>query len=80
MKFAGTVLYVDDFPSVMDFYRRVLGLETRFYDEAWQFAELEAGSALVALAEPKVMPWGATVAYVSSVEGTLIGLSTAVTQ
>ena len=129
MKFAGTVLYVDDVPAVMDFYRRVFGLETRFYDEAWQFAELETGSALLALAshelgerlmpgkyrrpeggqssgvevafitsdvsaafakaveagatplaEPKVMPWGATVAYVRSIEGTLIGLSTAVTQ
>jgi predicted enzyme related to lactoylglutathione lyase len=127
MKFAGTVLYVDDVPAVMDFYRRVFGLETRFYDEALQFAELETGSApltiashqlgetlmpgqyrrsedgqpsgvevafitsdvpaafakaveagAVALAEPKVMPWGATVAYIRSIEGTLIGLSTPV--
>lgn len=30
----------------------------------------------VAIAEPKVMPWGATVAYVRSIEGTLIGFST----
>ena len=44
MKFWGTVLYVDDVPAVMDFYRRVFGLETRFYDEALQFAEsLDAG-------------------------------------
>jgi predicted enzyme related to lactoylglutathione lyase len=127
MKFGGTVLYVDDVPAVMDFYRRVFGLETRFYDAALQFAELETGSAplaiashsvgemlmpgqyrrpeggqpsgvevafiasdvpaefakaveagAVALAEPKVMPWGATVAYVRSIEGTLIGLSTLV--
>ena len=127
MKFAGTVLYVDDVPAVMDFYRLVFGLETRFYDEALQFAELETGSAplmiashqlgemlmpvqyrrpedgqpcgvevafmtsdvpaafakaveagAVALAEPKAMPWGATVAYVRSTEGTLIGLSTPV--
>jgi predicted enzyme related to lactoylglutathione lyase len=28
MKFAGTVLYVDDVPAVMDFYCRVFGLET----------------------------------------------------
>ena len=125
MKFWGTVLYVDDVPTVMDFYRRVFGLETRFYDEALQFAELETGSVplaiashqlgemlmpgqyrrpeggqpggvevafitsdvpaafakvveagAVAVAEPKAMPWGATVAYVRSIEGTLIGLST----
>ena len=127
MKFAGTVLYVDDVPAAMDFYCRVFGLETRFYDEALQFAELETGSAPLAiashqlgemlmpgqyqrpeggqpsgvevafitrdvpatfakvveagavpLAEPKDMPWGATVAYVRSIEGTLIGLSTPV--
>ena len=50
MKFTCTVLYVDDVPAVMDFYRRVFGLETRFYDEALQFAELETGSAPLALA------------------------------
>jgi len=50
MKFAGTVLYVDDVPAVMDFYRRVFGLETRFYDEALQFAELETGSVPLAIA------------------------------
>ena len=50
MKFAGTVLYVDDVPAVMDFYRRVFGLETRFYDEALQFAELETGSAPLMIA------------------------------
>ena len=34
----------------MDFYRRVFGLEARFYDEALQFAELETGSAPLAIA------------------------------
>ena len=33
----------------MDFYRRVFSLETRFYDEALQFAELETGSAPLAI-------------------------------
>ena len=130
MRLAGTCLYVDDVPTVLDFYRRAFGFGTRFFDEAVQFAELdtvgrpgeppvlafashrcgemmmpgqyrrpaggrpsgvevafytadvpaafaravEAGA--VALAEPKVMPWGQTVAYVRSVEGTLIGLCT----
>ena len=35
-----------------------------------------AGAAVVA--EPKVLPWGATAAYVRSIEGTLIGLGTPV--
>ena len=127
MRFYGTVLYVDDVPRVKDFYHRAFGLQTRFYDEALQFAELETGTALlaiashslgemlmpgqyrrpdggqpsgvevgfitadvsaafvkavesgaIALAEPKLMPWGATVAYVRSIEGTLIGFTTPV--
>ena len=36
------------------------------------------GAGARAVAEPKIMPWGATVAYVRSAEGTLIGLSTPV--
>lgn len=39
------------------------------------FAKAIAAGAL-ALAEPKVMPWGATVAYLRGPEGTIIGLST----
>ena len=127
-KFGGTAIYVDDVPATLDFYRRALGFETRFFDEALQYGELETGSTTLAfashqlgamlmpgayarpetgqpsgvevafltsdvqatflravaagatsLAEPKVMPWGATVAYLRAVEGTLIGLSTPVT-
>jgi predicted enzyme related to lactoylglutathione lyase len=130
MGLAGTCLYVDDVPAVLDFYRRAFGFGTRFFDEALQFAELDTGGApgtppllafashqcgealmpsgyvrpagggpagvevafytadvpaalaravgagAVVIAEPKVMPWGQTVAYVRSVEGTLIGLCT----
>jgi predicted enzyme related to lactoylglutathione lyase len=127
MQFGGTVLYVDDVPRVKEFYHRAFGLPMRFYDEVLQFAELETGSAPLAIAshqlgemlmpgqyrrpdggqpsgvevafitsdvpaaftkavgagatavaEPKAMPWGATVAYVRSIEGTLIGFSTPV--
>jgi lactoylglutathione lyase len=127
MKLAGTCLYVDDVPAVLDFYRRAFGFGTRFFDEALQFAELDTGgvpgtppilsfashgfaevlmpgyarpsgggpsgvevafyandvaaafgraveAGAVVMAQPKVMPWGQTVAYVRSVEGTLIGL------
>lgn len=50
MKFAGTVLYVDDVPAVVDFYKRAFALEVRFYDEALGFAELETGGSLLAIA------------------------------
>jgi lactoylglutathione lyase len=130
MRLAGTCLYVDDVPAVLEFYRRAFGFATRHFDEALQFAELDTGGApgtppvlgfashrcgammmpggyerpdaggpsgieiafytpdvsaafakavdagAVALAAPKVMPWGQTVAYVRSIEGTLIGLCT----
>jgi lactoylglutathione lyase len=128
MKFGGTVVYVDDVPAALDFYRRAFGFETRFFDETYGYGELETGgppvafashqlgdmlmpggdarpesghcasgveiafvttdvpaaftkavgAGAVAVAEPKAMPWGATVAYVRSAEGTLIGLSTPV--
>ena len=125
IKFGGTAVYVNDVCAALDFYSRAFGFETRFFDEALQYGELETGSTVVAfashktgeflmpgqyvqaedgrpsgvelafltsdvpvafakavaagavpLAAPKVMPWGATVAYLRSVEGTLIGLST----
>jgi catechol 2,3-dioxygenase-like lactoylglutathione lyase family enzyme len=127
LKFGGTAIFVDDVPAALDFYRRALGFETRFFDEALQYGELDTGSTVLAfashrlgatlmpgtyarressqpsgvevafltkdvpaafaraigagatpLAEPKVMPWGATVAYLRGVEGMLIGLSTPV--
>jgi catechol 2,3-dioxygenase-like lactoylglutathione lyase family enzyme len=42
MKFGSTVLFVDDVPAVLEFYRRALGFETRFYDAEYQFGELDA--------------------------------------
>jgi predicted enzyme related to lactoylglutathione lyase len=33
VKLVGTVLYVDDVPGVMDFYRRAFGFERRHFDE-----------------------------------------------
>lgn len=50
MQFGGTVLYVDDVPAVVDFYRRAFGLELRFFDEALGFAELETGGSTLAIA------------------------------
>src|SRR5215510_660013 len=123
LKFGGTAIYVDDVSATLDFYRRALGFQTRFFDEALEYGELDTGSTTLAfashrlgatlmpgayarpgsgqpsgveiafltsdvseafaravaagaapLAEPKVMPWGATVAYLRGIEGTIIGL------
>ncbi len=50
MQFAGTVLYVDHVPEVVDFYKRAFALPLRFYDESLEFAELETGGSLLAVA------------------------------
>jgi lactoylglutathione lyase len=50
MQFGGTVLYVDEVSPVVDFYRRVFGLEVRFFDETLGFAELETGGSTLAIA------------------------------
>jgi uncharacterized glyoxalase superfamily protein PhnB len=52
-------------------------VEIAFYTADVPAAFTQAvGAGAVVIAEPKVMPWGQTVAYVRSVEGTLIGLCT----
>jgi lactoylglutathione lyase len=53
------------------------GAELAFFtsDVAGAFSRAVSAGA-IPLAEPKRMPWGMTVAYVRSIEGTLIGLST----
>ena len=120
VRFGSAVIYVEDLPAVMDFYRRALGLEPRFYDEGVGYAELGAEGSLclaahragelmmpgaydqlgrsvsaveiafftddvpaayeravragaVELAAPREMPWGQTVAYARSIEGTILG-------
>jgi hypothetical protein len=50
MQFGGTVLYVDQVSPVVDFYRRAFGLELRFFDEILDFAELETGGSMLAIA------------------------------
>jgi uncharacterized glyoxalase superfamily protein PhnB len=53
------------------------GVEIAFFatDVAAAFRRaIDAGA--IALAEPKVMPWGQTIAYVRGIEGTMIGLCT----
>lgn len=128
MLFSTAVLYVDDgtVSEVLAFYERAFNLERRFYDPEYEYGELAAGPATIAVAahaagarimgrgyptppplggvanaelafttndvygafaqavaagaepltEPYAVPWGQTVAYVRSVEGTIIGLCT----
>jgi lactoylglutathione lyase len=135
MRFAATVIYVDDVPDILDFYGAAFGLEPRFVDldvqlqgrssgEKYQFAELATDGTALMLATPALgsllmpgfarsptgmpagvevafytddvgaafdravragvatvrpperMPWGQTVAYVRSKEGTFVGICT----
>lgn len=56
---------------------RSSAVEVAFFtsDVPAAFARAVAAGA-APLAQPKVMPWGQTVAYVRSLEGTIIGLAT----
>lgn len=123
VRIASTVIYVDDLAAALEFYRRAVGLEPRFYDEGAGFAELGAEGRLALAAHragelmmpgaynqhgrqvsavevafhaddvpaaydravaagaspltaPRQMPWGQTVAYVQSPEGTILGFIT----
>jgi lactoylglutathione lyase len=79
MQFGGTVLYVDEVPTVADFYTRAFGLKVRFYDESLGYAELETGASVLALAShslgemlmpdgysrPTVGPTGVEIAFLT---------------
>jgi predicted enzyme related to lactoylglutathione lyase len=54
MRFGATVLYVNDVPAAIDFYRRAFGLPVRFHDETLGFAELETGGSTLAIASHSV--------------------------
>jgi lactoylglutathione lyase len=126
LKFATAVVYADDVPATVAFYRRVTHLEPTYYDvdlgfallgedQALAIASHEAGMLMLgdgyvharsnrvsgtelafwtrdvaaafqvaveagatALTQPRVMPWGQTVAYVQAPEGTILGFVTRV--
>lgn len=54
MRFGGTVLYVNDVPASIDFYKRASGLALRFHGEALGFAEFEAGGSILAIASHSI--------------------------
>ena len=122
MKFAHTSLFVKDVSQSVAFYEKAFGMKKRFIHESGQFAEMEAGEAVLHFAasepvranltpgfqenslsnlppgielcfetddvitafstaveagaivyeQPKVKPWGQTVAYVRDLDGVLI--------
>ena len=125
MEYGSTVLFVDDFAEVVDFYGRAFGCETKFIDQEFGFAILNAGGADLGIAThdageqmmpntywrlgrgnprgveisftteevqtaydraveagassmagPAETPWGQVVAYVQSIEGTIVGFCT----
>ncbi len=124
MKFAYTILYVNDVAQSVAFYEKAFGVTQRFVDETNQYGEIETGettlafasndlakanfaeglqensladppagfevgfvtedvlaafsraveAGAIAFAQPKVKPWGQTVAYVRDLDGILVEL------
>jgi len=50
MRFGYTILYVADVAGTLDFYERALGQRRRFVHESGQYAELDTGDTVLALA------------------------------
>ena len=50
MRYGATVIYVDEFSTAVDFYRRAFGFELLFLDETLGFAELKTGGTPLAIA------------------------------
>jgi lactoylglutathione lyase len=50
MKFRFTIVYVDDVPQTLEFYRRAFGFGTRFLHESKQYGELDTGDCALAFA------------------------------
>jgi len=51
MKFAYTILYVQDVESTLNFYIKAFGCTLRFLDETKAYGELETGGTTLAFAE-----------------------------
>ena len=48
MQFGYTILYVDDVPATLAFYREAFGLATRYLHESGSYGELETGATALA--------------------------------
>jgi len=56
MKFAYTILYVDDVPSSLAFYEAAFGLQQKMLHESGDYGELETGNTTIAMASKELMP------------------------
>ncbi len=50
MKFAYTIIYVEDVPKTVAFYERAFGLPVRFIHDSNQYAEMETGDTALTFA------------------------------
>lgn len=48
MKLGYVTLYVDDIPTAIEFYEKVLGFAVRFQHESGMYAEMETGDTILA--------------------------------
>jgi lactoylglutathione lyase len=48
MQFGYTILYVEDVPATLAFYRKAFGLSTRYTHESGSYGELETGATALA--------------------------------
>ena len=54
MKFAYTILYVENANHAVAFYEKAFGLEKRFIHESRQYAEMETGGTTLSFASKKL--------------------------
>ena len=81
MKFGYTILYVEDVPQTLSFYKKAFGIEQKFLHESNMYGELATGETTLAFASnemasmngfpirkntPDDMPVGAEVAFVTN--------------
>lgn len=66
MKYGYTMIYVDDVPSVLNFYSRAFGFEIRFLHESKAYGELNTGDTVLAFASHALMEANLPAAYVKT--------------
>ena len=80
MKFGYTILYVEDVPQTLAFYKKAFGIEEKFLHESNMYGELDTGQTTLAFASnemasmngfsirknsPDEIPVGAEIAFVT---------------
>lgn len=55
MKFAYTILYVEDVPGTLRFYNDAFGLKTRMLHESGDYGELDTGATTLSFSSTRLM-------------------------